>query len=123
MTNKVLSVGQCGADHGSISGLLRGEFGAEVSAADSLQEALTKAQGTEYQLILINRVLDRDGSPGLAVVRALKQDAATSNVPVMLVSNYADAQSEAVTEGALPGFGKSELRAPETRQKLQAVLG
>jgi hypothetical protein len=41
----------------------------------------------------------------------------------MLVSNYADAQQQAETAGALPGFGKSSLRTPETRERLRAVLG
>jgi hypothetical protein len=40
----------------------------------------------------------------------------------MLVSNYADAQRDAVGRGALPGFGKSALRQPETLSRLAEVL-
>ncbi len=41
----------------------------------------------------------------------------------MLVSNYEDAQQDAVARGALPGFGKAALRQPETRNRLAAILG
>ena len=44
-------------------------------------------------------------------------------VPVMLVSNYEDAQREAVAKGALPGFGKAALGQPHTLARLRAVLG
>ena len=40
----------------------------------------------------------------------------------MLVSNYADAQQAAVAAGAIEGFGKAELGADETEEKLRAVL-
>jgi hypothetical protein len=40
----------------------------------------------------------------------------------MLVSNYGDAQADAVAIGALRGFGKVELRDPATRDRLAEVL-
>jgi len=43
-------------------------------------------------------------------------------VPVMLVSNFADAQAQAVESGALPGFGKAALNAPETLARLKEQL-
>ncbi len=46
--NQVLSVGQCMADHGSISRLLRQAFAADVVSADSVDEALTKVRTAEF---------------------------------------------------------------------------
>lgn len=102
--------------------MLKGQFGCEVSAASSLPEALHAAENKAIQLILVNRLLDRDGSAGLEVIKALKQNPQTSEIPVMLVSNFEDAQQAAVAEGALPGFGKSEMQSDETQAKLNAVL-
>ena len=40
----------------------------------------------------------------------------------MLVSNYEDAQASAVEAGALPGFGKSELRGERVKRLLAEAL-
>jgi CheY-like chemotaxis protein len=119
---RILSVGQCMADHGSISGTLRRLFAAEVVPADSAAEALAELQKHSFDLVLVNRVLDSDGSSGLEVIRQLKTDDRAKDVPVMLVSNYEDAQHQAVQAGALPGFGKSALGQPAMRARLGAVL-
>ena len=120
---RVLSVGQCGADHGGITRTLRQAFGAEVVAAHGAAEALLRLQEGGYALVLVNRVLDGDGSPGVDVVRAVKQDEALRRVPVMLVSNYEDAQEEAVAAGAEPGFGKAALGRPEMIERVRPFLG
>ena len=120
-SRRVLSVGQCGFDHSSISGFLAQEFSATVDAADSRFEALQAIERQPYHLVLVNRVLDADGSSGQLVIEAIL--GLDNAPPVMLVSNYADAQQQAETAGALPGFGKSSLRTPETRERLRAVLG
>jgi DNA-binding response OmpR family regulator len=120
-----LNVGQCGFDHQAISLYLAEEFRAQVERSDTLDEARHALQATHYDLVLVNRVLDLDGSSGLDLIRSLKQDPdpAVATVPVMLVSDYPSAQKEAITLGAAPGFGKSELHAPETSQRIMALLG
>jgi two-component system chemotaxis response regulator CheY len=120
---KVLSLGQCGADHYSISRLLTGEFGAEVADASTFEEALTLLRQGEFALVLVNRVLDYDGRSGLDFVARLKADERLRQVPVMLVSNYADAQKHAVRLGAEMGFGKARLSAEETTSLLRRFLG
>ncbi len=119
---RVLSVGQCGADHGGITRALRQAFGAEVEAAHSGPEALEKLRHGAYALVLVNRVLDWDGSSGVDVVRAVKEDEALRQVPLMLVSNYPDAQDEAVAAGAEPGFGKAALGRPEMLERVRPFL-
>jgi CheY-like chemotaxis protein len=119
---KVLSVGQCNLDHASISRRLRDEFGAVVIGASGAQDALAALQGGGIDLVLVNRVFDNDAAPGLEFLRVLKADPATSDLPVMLVSNFPDAQRDAEALGALPGFGKADLNGSTARQRLAAVL-
>jgi two-component system chemotaxis response regulator CheY len=68
-------------------------------------------------------VTDGDGTLGIDLIRAMKSDPQLAHLPVMLVSNFAEAQAEALALGAMPGFGKSELSSAKTRERLQAVLG
>jgi two-component system chemotaxis response regulator CheY len=119
---RVLSIGQCLADHGSISRLLRREFAADVMPADTADEALARLRQEEFALVLVNRVLDGDGSSGVDIIRRLKADEALRSVPVMLVSNYEDAQQEAIQEGAERGFGKGQLSSPTTAARLRRFL-
>jgi two-component system chemotaxis response regulator CheY len=122
MTRRVLSVGQCTADHGGISRTLRGAFGAEVVPADSVPEALELLRQEAFALVLVNRVLDADHTPGLELVRQVRADEALKAVPIMLVSNYADAQAEAVAAGAAPGFGKADLGRADMLERVRPFL-
>ncbi len=119
---RVLSVGQCGADHGAISRTLHGNFGVDVVPADSLEEALQALNQEPFALVLVNRVLDGDGSQGLDVVRQIAADEKLRSIPVMLVSNYEDAQREAEASGAKRGFGKAALGSPATLARLKPYL-
>jgi CheY-like chemotaxis protein len=94
-----------------------------VAAAHGADEALQALRQGGYALVLVNRVLDADGSAGVDVVRAIKADEALRRVPVMLVSNHEDAQEEAVSAGAEPGFGKAELGRPQMLERVRPFLG
>ena len=67
-------------------------------------------------------VFDRDGGSGLDLLKAIKLDDDLADTPVMLITNYPDVQSEAEAAGALPGFGKADLRGEHTRELLADVL-
>jgi len=125
MSKRVLSIGQCGFDHASISATLQKHFGAVVTPCDDYAEAARWMDDNEGppDLVLVNRKLDADGGDGLAVVRTLKEHPATSSVPVMLVSNYPEYQAQAAALGAVPGFGKAELVQTETLDNLRRYLG
>lgn len=120
MVRRVLAVGNCGFDDSSLRRLIEGELGAEMTSVDSSAEAVAAAAGS-FSLILINRVLDRTGESGVDLVRTLKAEAA-AETPVMLISNFADAQRQAVQAGAEPGFGKNQLGDPAVRERLADVL-
>ena len=123
MGKRVLDVGNCVPDHAAIRGMLEKTFGAEVIQADGPEDALGVLRSGRVDLVLVNRKLDRDDSDGLDVIRAIKAVPALSAVPCMLITNYADQQGTAVSAGAEYGFGKKELYAAQTRERLEKVLG
>jgi CheY-like chemotaxis protein len=122
MTKQVLNVGQCAFDHASITRLLAQQFSAHVISADGLADAIALLHEGPWDLVLVNRQLDADGSDGLDVIRRIKSDTQLAKIPVMLVSNYPEYQQEATAAGAEPGFGKRDLAAPATRERLANFL-
>jgi CheY-like chemotaxis protein len=119
---RVLSVGQCMADHGAISRTIQRHLDADVTAAATSAEALDLLRQESFDLVLVNRMIDADGSSGLDLVKQLKADESLAATPVMLVSNHDDAQREAVEAGALPGFGKASLSQPHMLARLRQSL-
>ena len=117
----VISVGQCGYDNSRIRTLIRSiDSTVEIKETDSHQETMeVLASLGEAALVLVNRVFDMDGSSGMDLISQLKsKESEFAAIPVMLVSNYEKSQAEAIANGAIPGFGKSELQSVETRQKM-----
>src|ERR1700755_2550375 len=104
MAKRILSIGQCSADHYGISTFLRSHFDVEIEPAHSRKQALEALKAKPYDLVLVNRLLDRDGTPGIDIIRQMKADQDLAALPVMLVSNHETAQKEALAVGALPGF-------------------
>jgi two-component system chemotaxis response regulator CheY len=119
---RVLSVGQCGADHWSISRTLEKAFPVEVEAAATAREALEMMRHAKYALVLVNRIFDADGDSGLNLIRTVKSDEQLADVPIMLVSNFAECQQQAARAGALPGFGKAALGAAPMLECVGSLL-
>jgi CheY-like chemotaxis protein len=119
---RVLSVGQCMADHSSISRTFERHLDAEVRPADSAIDALNQLYQGTFDLVLVNRVFDADGSSGVEFIKELEADESLRPIPIMLVSNYEDAQREAVQAGAVGGFGKAALGQPPMLERVKAVL-
>jgi response regulator RpfG family c-di-GMP phosphodiesterase len=119
---RVLDVGNCGPDHASIRRMLTTNFGAEVIQTHGLDDTLAELQKNSADLVLINRKLDQDYSDGIVILEHIKSKPEHAELPVMLITNYAEYQANAVALGALPGFGKLEINSPETRAKLASVL-
>jgi CheY-like chemotaxis protein len=120
MSIRVLDIGQCGYDSGQIGGLLTRTFGAMVDHSPTKTDALRRCEQFDYDLILVNRLLDADHSSGLDLIRDFIERG--TSVPIMLVSNLKDAQDSAVKLGAVRGFGKAELHTPETASLLRKIL-
>ncbi len=122
MKPKVLDVGNCAPDHASIRNMLHRSFEAKVVQAHGLQDTLEELRSGDYDLVLINRKLDLDYSDGVEILRAIKRETDIASVPVMLITNYPEHQEAAIQAGAERGFGKLELDADETRERLAAFL-
>ncbi len=118
----VLDVGQCRPDHTALARLVT-SIGAQIEKVDLPATALQKMREKRYDLVFVNRKIDADYTDGLELVKAMQADPELKKIPIMLISNYAEAQEEAVRHGAVRGFGKSELNDPATRERLRIVLG
>lgn len=121
-TYRVLDVGNCGPDHAAIRRTLTEHFDVEVARAHGPTDTLEMLQEDKVDLVLINRKLDQNYSDGIEILRLLKNDDNLASIPVMLVTNYEEHQQAAMAEGAIRGFGKLELSAPTTFERLSAVL-
>jgi CheY-like chemotaxis protein len=119
---RILSVGNCAADHAAITRAIQQHWDAEVISAATADDIFKEFTGAAIDLLLVNRVFDADGSDGVKVIGRLKEDARFRDVPVMLVSNYDDAQERAVESGAVRGFGKAALGQPHMLARLKPYL-
>ncbi len=122
MSKTVLDIGNCGPDHAAIFQLLQTHYDVEVVQAHGLSDALDLMRESDFSLVLVNRIMDRDGSPGIDILQQIKNDSALCDVPVMMISNFAEHQETAIAAGAAPGFGKSELHLPTTVERLRPFL-
>lgn len=119
---RIALVGHCGFDSGSLS-----RFASDVAPDAEVvrindQAALDEAIDPQT-LLLVNRMLDGRfdiGGSGIELIRQIT--AHSDSVPTMLVSNFAESQQEAAAAGALPGFGKSQIGDPATRQRIADAL-
>ena len=118
----ILIVGQCDYDFQQIGFTISQTYDVEIHRADLFDDAIQSALEQSYALILINRIIDRDQSEGMAILDELKSNPRTDRIPVMIISNYQEAQDVAVAAGASPGFGKAALDTPRTFELLSEFL-
>ena len=117
----VLLVGHCGADSYGLDELVaQASPNAKTSRVNSVRAL--RDQLNDAALLLVNRQLDgRFGvAGGIELIRTLRAEGVST--PMMLVSNFPDAQEAAIEAGAAPGFGKRELRDPATVEKVRTQL-
>jgi len=122
MTKTVLDIGNCDPDHSAIQRMLASRYDVAVLRSQKLSDAVTVLSQQKVDLILINRKLDIDYSDGLDVLRQLKQDPTTQNIPIMVITNYSEHQLAAVAEGAEYGFGKLQYSEASTHERLSRFL-
>ncbi len=122
MAKRVLSVGNCAFDHASIRRMIETSFDAVLIDAHNEEDAFAAMLNGQIDLVLVNRKLSRGRSDGIEIIRRLKKTTELSSIPVMLITNYAEYQEQAVEAGAEWGFGKGELGSPETLERLNAFL-
>jgi len=121
--DRVVLVGHCGADQFMLTQAVGRVLGDRV-AIDSAN-SVNQLEGfiSSRSLLLINRQLGWR-FPTRSGVELIQSLASRSNPPViMLISNYADAQQQAVGAGAHGGFGKSDLNSSMVSDLLLRVVG
>jgi len=115
-------IGHCGFDSGSLAQFAQ-DIAPEAEVVRINDQAGLDKVADDQTLLLINRVLDGRfdiGGSGIELIQSLakREDAP----PMMLISNYEDAQQEAEAAGALPGFGKSQIADQATRQRVAEAI-
>ena len=120
---KVVLVGHCGPDSSYLRmAVASAEKGISVVVADD-SEHLQKILATGgADLLLLNRELSWGfaESEGVELIRHLRTT--HPQIKTMLVSNYPEAQAEALQAGAHPGFGKREIGSPRVGQLIRDAL-
>jgi len=99
--------------------------GYQVLAAADGEQALSLARENHPNVILLDMLLPK--LSGLEVLRTLKTDAQTKDIPVIVLSSLAQAnEAKLLAEGAAAFFEKSEHMLQddysELLRKLEAVL-
>ena len=115
---RILDVGNCDPDHSFISSALS-SLDAEVIRVHSAAEAISRIDAESFDLVLVNRVFDRDGGSGLDLIQTI--ESAENGPATLLISNYAEAQEQAKSHGAKEGFGKAE-GGDAIRTRVEAAL-
>src|SRR5271168_2363225 len=116
---KVAFVGHCGPDSTYLRMLVRKALGqADVHMIEEPAE-LNQMLDQGVDLILFNRELGYGFEPdtGVEFIKLLKQRYPTA--PMMLISNYPEAQAAALAAGAVPGFGKRDIGSPRAAELLR----
>ena len=119
---RVLDVGNCDPDHSMIRSMLMQHFDVEVDRVMSVDEGLASMRECSYALVLFNRLIFSDGSQGIELLRRAKADPALSEIPIMMISNFADAQAASVEAAGEPGFGKQAIGDPATLEAISLYL-
>lgn len=117
---RILDIGQCGFDGPRMEALWRQKLDATVDRCDTGTDAVKCLNHAHYDIVLVNRILAKDGSSGLEVIRNLL--ATGTKTPIMLVSDHPEAQDEAVALGAVRGFGKARLGQQSTLDLVQQTI-
>ena len=122
MAKRILLVGHCGVD----GPRMQSEIASFLDEADVLRinsdKDLKQAVDEGADLLLINREpLGFEPKLGPDLIRELHQH--YPDTKLVLVSDYEEAQEEATRNGALPGFGKSDLGSPKFEETVRQALG
>lgn len=121
----VLAIGHCGPDSWMLRAAAERALGSSMrfqSFDDESRLRAHLASNDEPAILLVNRRLDGwfDAPDGISLIRDVLAGEPAGRV-AMLISNLPDALADAEAAGAMPGFGKTALQAPETGAALQAA--
>jgi len=113
---KIALVGHCRPDVFALTAAIRGFVPkAEVISINS-SDQLT----TDFDLYLVNRILDGSfqTESGIKLISTLPD----GSPPAILITNIPEHAQAALESGAVPGFGKANMRSPEAQSALLNAL-
>jgi two-component system, response regulator, stage 0 sporulation protein F len=119
---KIINVGQCVPDHNSIKTFLDSFLDVEIIKIETTEETLSYLKNNSADLVLVNRKLDIDYTDGTILISKMQENQELKHIPIMLISNYPEAQEESVKLGGLYGFGKKELTDEKTKERVKQAL-
>ena len=119
---RLLDVGNCDPDHAMIRRMLTENFDVTIDRVMFVDQAMEKLKANRYDLVLFNRLVFDDGSEGIELLRRTKADATFAGVPMMMISNFPEAQAASQAAGGVPGFGKASVSTPKTIELLSQYL-
>jgi len=100
-TKQVLNVGQCDSDYADCRSMLESVFEARVERAIDIRWALELLCQREYDLVLVNRIIEATVEEGVDLVRKMRDSEFLRGTPVMLLSNFSS-----VNHGLWPWTGR-----------------
>src|SRR5688500_18444497 len=94
-----------------------------ISTAADGEEALNKVRAEMPDLVLLDLIMPKMN--GFEVLKALKSDPATANIPVIVLSNLSQATdaNEVRALGALDFIVKSDISLKELTERIGKVVG
>ncbi|MGI8419476.1 MAG: response regulator [Candidatus Levyibacteriota bacterium] len=96
--------------------------GYEVINAANGQDGINMVKTQKPDLVLLDQIMP--DMLGNAVLGTLKGDPETSNIPVMLISNYNESQmmKDAISQGAIDYILKYQIETKDLIEKVQSLL-
>jgi len=97
--------------------------GFEVKLAANGRDGLSLAKTETFDLILLDQVLP--DMQGQEILETLKQDAATKDIPVAMLTNFGteDMVKKALEKGATEYILKYQIATDDLVQKVKKILG
>ncbi|MGE5610786.1 MAG: hypothetical protein ACM359_16165 [Bacillota bacterium] len=123
MAKRVVLVGQCGIDGPMLQSEIESILGSVEVYACNGEGELKEVCDRGVDLVLFNRELNWgfEDRSGVEAIRKLKGE--HPEVKMMLVSDYPEAQAEAVAAGAVPGFGKADVGSARVAEAIGEAIG
>lgn len=122
MAKKLLFIEDEAAIHKTLSSVLQKEGYETVSALDG-EDGLQRAQATQPDLILLDLILPKMN--GFEVLKALKADEKTKEIPVIILTNLEQMENvqKAIDLGATTYLVKANYSLEEVVNKVKEALG
>ena len=99
--------------------------GLELLAAEKAQEGINLAKKEKPGLILLDLLLKELTAPtGLEILKKLKADPETKNIPVLVLTNYGtrEAKEESLRLGAADFIIKAQITPAKLVEKVKKIL-